>query len=302
MTALAFRRDFQPEYGMAVRVAPGVRRLSARNPGPFTFRGTNTYLIGEGPVVVVDPGPEDADHHAALLAAIGDAGVARILVTHTHRDHSGGVAALSLATGAPTAGGGRHRPARPLGAGEVNLLDTAADTGFVPDLVLGDGAAIDAGGIGMVAIATPGHTANHLAFALPDLGLLLTGDHVMGWSTSIVAPPDGSMADYMASLDRVLAQPEDRYLPGHGGPIDDAHGWVAALKQHRLDRQRAILARLAAGDTTIPAIVAAVYAGLDPALGAGAALSVLAHLEELIERGAVATDGAAGLAGVFRLA
>lgn len=293
---------FDPRYGEAVPAGGLVRRLTARNPSPFTFHGTNTYLVGRGRIAVIDPGPADAGHLATLLAAIGGEEVTHILVTHTHRDHSPGAAALKAATGAVVLGAGPHRPSRPPRPGEDARLDAAGDMDFVPDRALADGAVVAGEGWTLTAVATPGHAANHLAFALAEEPLLFSGDHVMGWSTSIVAPPDGAMADYMASLAVLGARSEDRYLPGHGGPIETARDYVAALAGHRRGRERAVLDRLAAGDGTIEEIVAGVYRGLDPALRGAAALSVLAHVEDLAARGAVAWDGEAGLAGRLRLA
>ncbi len=294
-------RAFEPQWGKAVPVAPRVRRLTAHNPGPFTFHGTNTYLVDDGgSVAVIDPGPDDPRHLAALLDAIGGAPVSHILVTHTHRDHSPGAAALAVATGAPRFAAGPHRPARPPRPDETARLDAGGDTDFVPDAVLADGAVVEGDGFTLTAIATPGHTGNHLAFALDGDAWLFSGDHVMAWSTSIVAPPDGAMADYMASLARLAARPERAYLPGHGGIVVDAPAYVAALAAHRRGRERAIRARLAAGDETIPGIVRAVYVGLDPALEPAAGLSVLAHLEDLAARGLVAADPLPALAAHYR--
>lgn len=294
-------RTFEPRWGAAVPVAPRVRRITAENPGPFTFHGTNTYLVGDGDAVaVIDPGPDDPRHLAAILTALGGARVSHILVTHTHRDHSPGAAALSAATGAPTFGAGPHRPARPARPDETARLDAGGDSEFVPDVVLADGAVVAGEGFALTAVATPGHTANHLAFALDGDAWLFSGDHVMAWSTSIVAPPDGAMADYMASLARLAARPERQYLPGHGGIVDDAPAYVAALAEHRRGREQTIRERLAAGDETIPAIVAAVYRGLDPALTGAAGLSVLAHLEDLAKRGLVAAEPLPALAARFR--
>ena len=301
MPVLEHDRAFDPRWGTAVPVAPRVRRITAENPGPFTFHGTNTHLVGGGDgLAVIDPGPDDPRHHAALLAAIGGARVSHILVTHTHRDHSPGAAALAAATGAPTLAAGPHRPARPPRPDETDRLDAGGDTAFVPDLVLADGAVVEGDGFTLTAVATPGHTGNHLAFALDGEAWLFSGDHVMAWSTSIVAPPDGAMADYMASLDRLAARPERAYLPGHGGPVTDAPAYVAALARHRRGRERAIRARLAAGDDTIPAIVRAVYAGLDPALTGAAGLSVLAHLEDLAARGIISADPLPALTARYR--
>lgn len=298
---LVHDRAFEPRWGEAVPVAPRVRRLTAENPGPFTFHGTNSYLVGDGgSVAVIDPGPADPRQCAALLAAIGGARLSHILVTHTHRDHSPGAAALAKATGAPVLAAGPHRPARPPRPDETARLDAGGDTEFVPDAVLADGAIVEGEGFALTAVATPGHTGNHLAFALDGGEVLFSGDHVMAWSTSIVAPPDGAMADYMASLARLPARPERRYLPGHGGPVEDAGAYVAALAAHRRGREQAILARLQAGDTTIPAIVQAVYVGLDPALAGAAGLSVLAHLEDLAARGVVIAEPLPALSAHYR--
>lgn len=293
MADLVFDRDFLPQYGTAVTMAPGVRRITAPNPGPFTFSGTNSYILGSGRVAVVDPGPADASHLNALLAATADETVTHILVTHAHRDHSAGVAALAAATGARTYGFDRDSC--------VAVAAPGAAPDFIADKGLPDGALVGGDGWEAEVIATPGHASDHLAFALRDSGLIFSGDHVMAWSTTVVAPPDGSMAAYMSSLDRLLARDEDTYLPGHGGPLNRAHDHVRALRAHRLEREAAIVACLAAGADTIPAIVAVVYPGLDPRLTAGASLSVLAHLEDLVARGRVVCDGPPGIAAGFRL-
>jgi glyoxylase-like metal-dependent hydrolase (beta-lactamase superfamily II) len=302
MSDISFTRDFEPRHGEAVTVAPGVRRVTAPNSGPFTFHGTNSYLIGSGPVALIDPGPDDDRHVAALMAALGGETLSHIFVTHTHRDHTGALVKLKAATGAVTVAAGPHKFARTLNLGEVNPLDAAADLDFAPDVTLADGGGIAGDGWQIEGIATPGHTGNHLAFALKGGDLIFSGDHVMAWSTTIVAPPDGSMADYMASLDKLMARPEERYLPGHGGPVGDAHGYLRALKSHRRMREAAILGRLAKGDETIAAMVAAIYRDTDPRLHGAAALSVLAHLEDLVVRGKVVTDGPPALDGRYRLA
>jgi glyoxylase-like metal-dependent hydrolase (beta-lactamase superfamily II) len=299
---IAFEREAAPDYGRAVEVAPGIRRVTAPNPGPFTFHGTNSYLIGETTLAVVDPGPDSTEHVEALVRAAGGRKVTHVFVTHTHLDHSGAAARLVEATDAVTVGAGPHRAARPLHTGEANPLDAAADTGFTPELTLADGEIISGDGWSIEAIATPGHTANHLAFALRERDLLFSGDHVMGWATTIVAPPDGAMADYMRSLDRLLARGEERYLPGHGGLIAAAHAYVRALRNHRRMREAAILARLAAGDRTVAALVAAIYRDTPAALHGAAALSVLAHLEDLVARGSIATDGPPRVDGDYHLA
>ncbi len=299
MAEIARPESAHPTPPPPVAVGMGVRRLTAPNPGPFTASGTNTYIVGSGRVALVDPGPDIPAHVDALLAALADETVSHILVTHTHRDHSGAVAALRARTGAPVLSGGPHRLSRALQPGEANILDDANDTGHRPDIVLGDGDAVDGEGWRIEAIATPGHTANHIALALAGADLILSGDHVMGWSTSIVAPPDGDMSDYMDSLDRLAARPERRLLPGHGPPVEDAHARIAELRRHRLAREAAILDRIHSGDSTIPAMVAAIYRDIDPGLHPAAARSVLAHLEVLVRRGDVFTDGLVNLGGRF---
>jgi glyoxylase-like metal-dependent hydrolase (beta-lactamase superfamily II) len=301
MSDIPFNRDFQPAHEKSVDIAPGVRRITAANPSPFTFHGTNSYIIGRGRVAIVDPGPDDAAHAAALLEATRGENVSHIFVTHTHRDHSGAVGRLKAATGAKTVAAGPHRFARAPRPDESAALDAAADTAFVPDIVLADGASMSGDGWSLEAITTPGHTGNHLAFGLAGRDLIFSGDHVMGWSTTVVAPPDGSMSDYMASLDKLMARSERIYLPGHGGPVMDAQGFVRGLKAHRKMREAAILERLAKGDETIPAMVRAIYRDTDPRLYGAAGLSVLAHLEDLTSRGKVATDDPPAMGSRFRL-
>jgi glyoxylase-like metal-dependent hydrolase (beta-lactamase superfamily II) len=297
--ALEFDIDFVPSHGEAAEVSPGVARLTARNPGPFTFHGTNTYLVGRDSLAVIDPGPDDTEHLQALLKAIGGRKVSHILVSHTHRDHSPLAARLAEATGAVVAAEGPHRPARPLRIGEVSPLDAAGDRDFRPDLLLPDGAAIDGDGWTLRTVLTPGHAANHAAFALEGTGILFSADHVMAWSTSIVAPPDGAMADYMASLDRLIERDDRLLLPGHGGPVRKPRTFMRGLKSHRKMRERAILERLAKGDRSIPEMVAAIYRDVDPRLHGAAGLSVLAHLEDLAARGLVKTDGEPAISGIF---
>jgi glyoxylase-like metal-dependent hydrolase (beta-lactamase superfamily II) len=298
--AIPFNKTFEPHYGRAIEVAPGVRRVTAQNPSPTTFHGTNSYILGAGRVAIVDPGPDDGAHVGALLAATEGETVSHIVLTHTHRDHSGAVAALKHATGAKTAGSGPHRPSRPPRAGETARLDAAGDAGFAPDLMLADGDAIEDETWRLEAISTPGHTANHLALALSDHDLIFSGDHVMAWSTTIVAPPDGAMRDYIASLDKLAARREQRYLPGHGGPVEDAHNYVRALKGHRRMREAAILERLTQGDRSIAEIVAAIYRDTDPRLHRAAGLTVLAHLEDLVAAGKVESEGLPSVDGSFR--
>lgn len=300
MDSPAFDLAFEPAYGQAVPVVSGVERMTANNPGPFTFFGTNSYIVGASSVAVIDPGPEDEAHFQALMAALGGRAVTHIFVSHTHRDHSPLARRLQAATGAATVGQGPHRPARPLREGEINPFSESSDLSFVPDIVLGDGESLSGDGWALSAVLTPGHTANHAAFALEGRDILFSGDHVMAWSTSIVAPPDGSMADYMASLDRLIARDDRLLLPGHGGPVTEPAGFLRALKAHRLRREQAVLARVQAGDERIAEMVKVIYRDTDPKLHGAAALSVLAHIEDLLERGEIAADGPPSLAALYR--
>jgi glyoxylase-like metal-dependent hydrolase (beta-lactamase superfamily II) len=282
-------------------VVPGVRRVMANNPGPFTFKGTMSYIVGKGDVAIIDPGPDDPAHIGALLDAVRSETVTHIFVTHTHRDHSPAVPAIKGATGATVYAEGPHRAARPLHIGEHNRLDASADRDFRPDVQLKDGEIVSGDGWTIEAVATPGHTANHMAYALKEKNLLFAGDHVMGWSTTIVAPPDGAMSDYMASLEKLARRAETIYLPGHGPAIKDARRFVNYCILHRKAREASILHRLAKGETDIPTMVRAIYIGIDPRLTGAAGLSVLAHLEDLVARGLVATDNEPSIDGVYRL-
>jgi glyoxylase-like metal-dependent hydrolase (beta-lactamase superfamily II) len=298
---LKFNTNFVPRHGEAVEVAEGLLRVTAPNPSPFTFHGTNSYIVGTKSLAVIDPGPADDLHLQTLLRAINGRPVSHILVSHTHRDHSPLTRPLAEATGAAVLAEGPHRPAREIRLGEGQLLDASADMDFAPDQRLVDQEVVEGDGWALRAVFTPGHAANHMAYALEGTGMLFSGDHVMGWATTIVAPPDGSMRDYMASLDRLLDRHDTLYFPGHGGPIRKPAAFVRGLRAHRRMRERAILERVAKGDRTIPAIVAAIYRDTDPRLFGAAGLSVFAHLEDLVARGAVATDGPPALEGVFRL-
>jgi len=280
---------------------PGVRRVMANNPGPFTFKGTLSYIVGRGKVAIVDPGPDDAAHIGALLDAVRGETVTHIFVTHTHRDHSPAVPAIKAATGATVYAEGPHRAARPLHIGEHNPLDSSGDRDFRPDVQLKDGEVVEGDGWAIEAVTTPGHTANHMSFALRDRDILFAGDHVMGWATSIVAPPDGAMSDYMASLDKLARRGEDLYFSGHGPAIPDARRFVNYYILHRKAREASILHRLGKGAADIPSIVRAIYIGIDPRLTGAAGLSVLAHMEDLVTRGLVETDGAPAIDGIYRL-
>ncbi|KUM23653.1 MBL fold metallo-hydrolase [Mesorhizobium loti] len=296
---LEFDTRFDPAYGQAVTVASDVQRITARNPSPFTFHGTNSYLVGRETVAVIDPGPDDDQHLGTLLAAIGGRPVSHIFVSHTHRDHSPLAAQLKERTGATVLAEGLHRPARRLRIGEVNPLDASADLGFVPDVALADDSLTHGDGWTIRTVLTPGHTANHAAFALEGTGVLFSADHVMAWATSIVAPPDGAMADYMKSLDRLIERGDHLLLPGHGGPVTTPRSFMRGLKTHRKMRERAILERIRGGDRMIKDMVAAIYRDTDPRLHGAAGLSVLAHLEDLVDRGLVATEGDLAIDGIF---
>ena len=280
---------------------PGIRRIMANNPGPFTFKGTVSYIVGRGKVAIVDPGPDDAAHIGALLDAVRNETVTHIFVTHTHRDHSPAVPAIKAATGAKVYAEGPHRAARPLHIGEHNPLDASADRDFRPDVMLKDGEVVAGDGWSIEAVTTPGHTANHMSYALKDKNVLFAGDHIMAWATSIVAPPDGAMSDYMASLAKLAQRNETIYFPGHGPAITDASRFVNYYILHRKAREASILHRLSKGATDIPTIVRAIYIGIDPRLTGAAGLSVLAHLEDLVARGLVETDGEPAVDGVYRL-
>jgi glyoxylase-like metal-dependent hydrolase (beta-lactamase superfamily II) len=228
--------------------------------------------------------------------------VTHIIVTHTHHDHSPAAARIKAATGAPTFAEGPHRAARPLFAGEAPRLESSGDRDFHPDTKLADGDVICGHGWTLEAVATPGHTANHMAFALKEANVLFSGDHVMAWSTPVVAPPDGAMSDYMASLEKLARRSEPTYFPGHGGAVRDAPRFVQHYIRHRRGREQSILYRLGKGEADIPALVRAIYIGLDPRLVKAAGLSVFAHLEDLVARGLVVTNGEPSVEGRYRLA
>ncbi len=300
--AIPFNRDFDGEPGRLQRLSPLVRRLVAPNPGPMTFTGTCTYVVGHGAVAVIDPGPDMPDQVETLLGQLGDERVAQILVTHTHRDHSPAARLLQAATGAPIIGCGPHVLARPPTAAEADSVASSNDLDHRPDQLMRDGEVFTGAGFTLQALATPGHTMNHLAFVLADENALFSGDHVMAWSTTVVVPPSGSMAAYRASLELLRGRGETIYWPGHGGPVREPQRFLRALLHHRRQRDRAIAARLEAGDATIAAIVARIYDGIEPRLVRAASLSVLAHLEEMIAHGSVVAEGEPGLDARYRSA
>ena len=277
-------RDFSVPYGVLENIAPGIRRITARNPGPFTFRGTGTYVIGEGRVAVIDPGPDLPEHTDAILAALKGETVTHILITHTHLDHSPGARALKAATGAPTFGYGPH------GSGKAEqgiTVEAGGDMDFVPDEIVHDGTVIEGGDWSMSCVHTPGHTSNHLCFAWESRKILFPGDHVMGWSTSIISPPDGDMGDYMRSLDKMLGRDDAIYYPAHGPEIREPHRHVQSFIAHRHAREEKIITCLAAGIDHIGAMVPEVYADIAPALHGAAARSLFATVIHLVEENRV---------------
>jgi glyoxylase-like metal-dependent hydrolase (beta-lactamase superfamily II) len=294
---IPFRRDFSFEYGRLEPVAPMIRRIVARNPSPFTFKGTGTYIVGNGDVAVIDPGPDIAEHVDALVAGLSSERVTHILITHTHRDHSPAARALQTATGAPTYGFGPHAGGK---RGDP-AVEEGGDWDFAPDVTLRDGDRVAGKGWTFEAVHTPGHTSNHLCFALADAGVLFSGDHVMGWSTSVIAPPDGDMAAYMASLDKLLGRRDAVYWPTHGPAITEPHEHVRAFIAHRREREAGILDCLRAGVERIDAIVEKLYVGLQPGLRRAAGRSVHAHLVDLVTRGLVECDGPPSLDARYRV-
>lgn len=275
-------------YTTAEPVDPLVRRVLARNPSPFTYTGTQTYIVGSGAeVAVIDPGPDEAEHLDAIVAAIGTARLVAIACTHTHRDHSPAAAPLSARTGAPVIG------CAPLAlVDDGPRADASFDTGYAPDRVLTDGETLSGDGWTLEAVATPGHTSNHLCYALPEAGALFTGDHVMGWSTSVVSPPDGDMTAYMASLSRLYERKQDRiYFPAHGPAVEKPHQLVRGMIGHRRSREKQILRQIEAGHCRIADMVPQMYKGVDERLWPAAGRSVLAHLIDLERRGMVTREG-----------
>ena len=267
-------------YALLEPLEPGIARLLAANPSAFTFTGTQSYVAGEAEVAVIVPGPDLTEHVEAIIGAIGGRRLVAIVCTHTHRDHSPASRALAAATGAPIIG------CAPLSLQSVGpRADASFDGDYRPDRVMVDGESIMVDGHALEAVATPGHTSNHLCFAYR--GALFTGDHVMGWSTTVVVPPDGDMGDYMASLDKLRARDDRIYYPAHGPAVPKPQQLVRGMMGHRMQREQQILKRLGAGDTNVPQIVAAAYPGLDPRLVPAAGGSVTAHLLDLRRRGMV---------------
>ena len=299
---IPYVRQFDFTYGRRDQVSPLIQRVIADNPGPFTFTGTGTYIVGRdmpgAGVAVIDPGPDDEAHLHALLRAVKGRTISHILVTHTHRDHAPLSRALSEAVGGAPILAARP-PARTTHASAA--LDEEDDDDFAPDVVLTGGEMIEGDGWTIEAMATPGHASNHMAFILRDENALFSGDHVMGWSTTVVAPPDGDMAAYMDSLDRVLARGFSTLWPTHGPAITQVAPFLKAYRDHRLEREAPIGARLAAGDETIADMVPALYAAVDQRLWPAASLSVLSHLIKLVKDGRATAQPEPTLAARYAL-
>lgn len=287
MTPLRFLTDFDPAYGECVTVAPGIRRVVAENPSKYTAWGTGTYIVGEGDVAIVDPGPALAAHVDAVLDAVGGENVTAVVVTHTHADHSPATAAIVARTGAVTYGFGPHPESATVEAEEHG------DRTFVPDVVVTHGDVVRGESFELECLYTPGHISNHICYADRARGALFPGDHVMAWSTTVISPPDGRIADYLASLDLLLGRDDERYYPTHGPHVDEPHAYVAALAEHRRERETQILELLDRGPLTVGEMVAVLYADVRPELHEPAARSVRAHLVKLVEEGRVVDLGAA---------
>jgi glyoxylase-like metal-dependent hydrolase (beta-lactamase superfamily II) len=282
MTKLDFNHDFDAAYGSCVEISPLLRRVTCNNPSAFTFRGTNCFIAGRGTVAIVDPGPDDDAHLAALLEAVRGEAVSHIIVTHSHMDHSPLVAKLHAATGAKS-----FAAALKASDNKGLRLDASVDHGFTPDVELRDGDVLEGPGWRLQAVFTPGHLGNHMCFALPQEKALLSGDHVMAWATTVVAPPDGHMGNYMESLRKLLTRNDEIYYPAHGPESAKPLSLVRGILAHRKMREEAIYERVKAGDSSVAAIVARIYVDVDPRLHGAAGLSTLAHLQHLSEQGCI---------------
>jgi glyoxylase-like metal-dependent hydrolase (beta-lactamase superfamily II) len=301
---IPFVREHDVSYGAVDRLSPLVRRITANNPGPFTYKGTGTYVIGSGEVAVIDPGPADEAHIEALLAATAGETITHLVITHTHGDHSPGARALKEHTGASTYGFGPHpalaRQAE-LTATDEDRQEERSDVDFAPDVLLTDGDVVEGTGWTLEAVYTPGHISNHLCYALAAERILFTGDHIMGWSTTVLPAPDGNLSDYLASMAKLLPRSETMFVPTHGPAIADPVPLVEALVAHRHERTEQIMDALRSGITKIDDMVPTMYVDLDPKLVKAAGASVYAHLLQLSRDGTVRVDGD-GRKADFRLA
>lgn len=295
---LKFNTTMDFAYGVTDAMAPGIRRLVASNASALTFKGTNTYLVGTGALAVIDPGPADAAHIDAILKAAGGRPITHILITHAHRDHVDGLEALKAATGAATYGFPRA-PSSPLSAAE-EADSEYVNTAYAPDVPLAHGDRVEGEGWTLAALHTPGHTADHVCFALKGRGIVFSGDHVMAWNTSVVAPPEGRMADYLRSLEILLERRDEMLLPGHGGPVREPRRTVKAYLLHRRWRDQAILEAVRGGADTVRKLMPVIYRDLDEEVAGAARLSLRAHLEHLAERGLIACEDAADVDCVAR--
>ena len=294
---IPYVRQFDFEYGRCDQVSPLVRRVIANNPGPFTFTGTGTYIIGSGEsVAVIDPGPDMPEHLAAILAATTGETISHILITHHHADHSPLARPLAQATGAVIYG-----CASPGADADLGVKLEAGHDNFVPDISVCGGGTIAGKDWTFEAVATPGHTSNHICYALAQENALFSGDHIMGWSTTVVTPPDGDMAAYLNSLGVIQNQNYQVIWPTHGPPIREVRAFIDAYREHRIDRERQIMGQLAAGEKKIKDFVPKMYVGVDARLYPAAAHSVFAHVIQLVKAGRVTTTGEPRLDSEYRL-
>ena len=297
MAGIPFVRDLEFKYGEVARVSPRIRRVIAENPGPFTYLGTGVYIVGNGDVAVIDPGPMIDLHFEALKRALDGERVTHVFTTHTHLDHSPLAHPLAEWAGAKVYG----RPDPNVAHDEVQL-EEGGESGFRPDVLVNDGDVFSGPDWTLEAIATPGHMSNHVCYALREENALFSGDHVMGWSTTVISPPDGNMRQYFASLDKIRARGFSTLWPTHGPPVTDVAPFLDAYASHRRAREAAIVARMRAGDTLIPDMVKVIYKDVDKRLHPAAAHSVLAHVIQLVEEGRAVADGPLALSTHYRLA